>query len=137
MRPYILFLILFFLVNSLYAQNNSCLEYSQNFSTALNNGDFEDALAIAKKHLSEAKKAKVDSAQSAALHNLGVLYETIGEYDKAETSYLSSLELAAASKAGKSKAYGQTLISLGVLYSNGGRFEEAEDNRSSCAFDVY
>ncbi len=90
-------------------------------------GNYENAIIFAKSNLEYALKkfGTNNDNYNVSLNNLAILYEAIGQYDKALPLYIDVLKNREKLLGKEHPDYGISLNNLAVLYSNMGKYEEA------------
>ncbi len=101
-------------------------ELRKNLVESYKEGDYKRALFLGE-HLLELSKKNGDDTQSDLgedFHNVAVIFDELGFYEKAAEYYGRGAELKKAHR-GESRGYADTLNNLAIVYSNLDRHEEA------------
>lgn len=110
--------------------------YSQSFDDLLKKVDayyesyyFEEALVFSEKALSKAEEefGKESIQYAAALEKRGLIYMIYGNYESAEKTYLSAVDILDNKNAKGVSLYGKLILNLAQLYSYMGDFSKAEN----------
>ena len=109
---------------SLYIDEECALFFFYYYS----NGNYEDAVPYAEMSvvLRKAVFGENHPDYAKSLNNLGVLYDVMGDYLKAEQFYLESLKIRKSVLGENHPDYAASLNNLGVLYRTSGDYSEAE-----------